>query len=185
MSASAESQAPAATQPRSDDGIVGSIASKLVQESFGTGPLAELRRLDPNGRLSEPTLHRLLARHEIPEGRLRGEGLRDWALVIHCLALAAPDNLLGEAGLGRALHDAGFGEKRLVNLLDASAEELRDRLPRAVRFLVQRGGRVHGARLADLVLIRPASDRYDAVRQRIAHEFYRAEYEASKTEAAD
>ena len=116
----------------------------------------------------------------MPDAWLHGAGLRSWALVIHCLALAAPDNLMGEDRLGTALHDAGFGEKRFVNLLDANTDELRDRLPRAVRFLVHHGGRVHAPQLADLVLIPPSSDRFDEFRRRIAGDYYRAEFKASQ-----
>lgn len=178
MTASAQAEAAAAEEP-SVESVVGKIVSTLSRETFGTGPLAELRRLDPNGPLAAPALYRVLAQC-VPETWVRGESTRRWALVVHCLALAAPDRLGSAVGLGRALLDASFSDKRFVNLLDASPEELRDRLPRAVRFLVQRGGSLHGKQLADLALTDPAAPDYDARRQKIANDYYRAEYEAEK-----
>jgi hypothetical protein len=69
--------------------VIGVLAHRLSgQDSIGTGPLAELRRLDPAGPLSEPALHRLLTR--VPQPWLSGDGLRRWALIVHAMALAAP-----------------------------------------------------------------------------------------------
>jgi CRISPR type I-E-associated protein CasB/Cse2 len=104
--------------------------------------------------------------------------------VILCLALAAPDRLMGQVRFGAALQEAGFSEKRFVNLLDATPDELRDRLPRAVRFLVSRGGKLYAPQLADLVLTRPNLDDYDNLRQLIAGDYYRAEFKSSQTDEA-
>ncbi len=173
--------APPAPAPTRAE-IVRKTTDALRDERFGTGPLAELRRLDPAGHLNQPALHRLLARY-VPEDQVRGEDpLRRWALVIHCLALAAPDHLLGHARLGTALYDAGYKEKRFVNLLDASPGELLDRLPRAVRFLANKRSRLHGPQMADLVLVRQDHDpeRFDGLRRRIAADYYRAEHKAGQ-----
>lgn len=165
--------------------VVGRIAHDLQDETFGTGPLAELRRLDPSGPLSAPALHRLLARHVSEAWVKHPDGLRDWALLIHCLALAAPDRLFGTDRLGKTLHDAGFGETRLANLLDADPVEQRDRLPRAVRFLVHRGGALNGPQLADLIMNRPDTAGYDRIRQWIASDYYRAEHAAARPATSD
>ncbi len=170
--------------PRNRAEIVGRMAAALADEHFGTGPLAELRRLDPTGPLNQPALHRLLTRH-VPEDWVRGEALRPWTLVIHCLALAAPDLLLGQARLGAALFDAGYKEGRFVNLLDASPTELLDRLPRAVRFLAHKGGRLHGPQMADLVLVRhdQSPAHFDELRRRIAADYFRAEHKAGQPQS--
>jgi len=165
--------------------IAGRIAFVLRQDGFGTGPLAELRRLDPDGALVEPALHRLLARHLTAERVKGADALGDWALIIHCLALAAPGQLDGAARLGRALQQAGLKEQRFTRLLQATSEDLRDGLPRAIRFLVHQGGRLRAPDVADLVLSARSADWGGRVRQRIAGDYYRAEYEAGATASAN
>jgi CRISPR system Cascade subunit CasB len=118
------------------------LAARLAQDSFGTGPLATLRRLDPGGSLAEPALHRLLAQ-EVPDAWLGARGLRDWALLVHLLALGAPDLHRGGARLGAALHAAGFSESRLARLLQADRTALDVLLPRACRFLLAKGEHLH------------------------------------------
>jgi CRISPR type I-E-associated protein CasB/Cse2 len=156
--------------------VIGLIAHRLSdRDRFGTGPLAELRRLDPDGPLSEPALHRLLT--NVPESWLVGDGLRRWTLIVHAMAL------------GSALLASGFKEGRLVNLLDATSDELLTALPRAVRFLVTRGHSLNAFALADLVLSASRDDGgwSESVRRRIAQDYYRAEARAAtgSSEAAE
>lgn len=159
--------------------VVGRIAFALCRESFGTGPLAALRRLDPGGTLVEPALHRLLAHHVPAESLKDRESVCDWALIIHCLALAAPGQLDHEARLGRMLQHTGVKEQRFTRLLQATPQDLRDVLPRAVRFLVHQSGRLDGTGVARLVLSARSAAWGERVRQQLAHDYYRAEYEAA------
>jgi CRISPR type I-E-associated protein CasB/Cse2 len=168
--------AAASTAPTRRDALA-VIARRLADEDFGTGPRAELRRLNPRGPLAEPALQRLLARH-VPEAWLRGDGITRWALLIHSMALAAPDGLRSDRRLGAALFEAGWKEGRLVKLLNASGEELIDALPRAVRFLVAKGQSLNAVELADLIW---QTDQAEGARQRIAREYYRAEARAART----
>jgi CRISPR type I-E-associated protein CasB/Cse2 len=166
--------------------VIGAIASRLSDgDAFGTGPLAELRRLDPTGPLSEPALHRLLT--NVPESTLYGDGLRRWALIVHAMALAAPDGLKAMTRLGSTLFAAGLKEGRLVNLLDATGDELFTAVPRAVRFLVARGQSLNAFALADLVLSAGRDDDAwaESVRQRIAQDYYRAEARSEVGETAE
>jgi CRISPR system Cascade subunit CasB len=147
------------------------VVAWIGHTRFGTGPLAELRRIDPKqAAWGQPALHRLLA-HYVPEEWLRGDGMSRWALLIHLLALAAPDHNRGGRSLGRALFAADYSEGRLTRLLEASAEDFADVLPRMVRFLVAKGERFDPHELADLVLWRGT----ERGRMRIAQEYYRAE----------
>src|SRR5262249_55429166 len=73
VSQQADSQEPTQNE------IIGVVTPLL--SNWGTGPLAELRRLDPAGSLSEPALHRLPT--AVPESWLYGDGLRRWALTVH------------------------------------------------------------------------------------------------------
>jgi CRISPR type I-E-associated protein CasB/Cse2 len=102
------------------------------------------------------------------------------------MALAAPDALRATARFGSVLFAAGFKEGRLVNLLDATSDELLTVLPRAVRFLVSRGQALNVFALADLVLSADQGDGgwSESVRQRIAQDYYRAEARKDTAEAA-
>jgi hypothetical protein len=163
--------AMADTKPPTQDEIVRDLIAKLGQESFGTGPLAELRRTDPRAAIpTTPALHRLLARH-VPEAWLGGEGLSRWTLLIHLLALAAPSPLRDFTALGEALFTAGYKEGRLTALLEAPAKDFRVVLPRMVRLLVAKGSHPHPYQLARLVL----GGGREVDRMTIARAFYRAE----------
>lgn len=163
--------ASAKVKPRTQDEIVGEIIARLGQESFGTGPLAELRRMDPRAAVPvTPTLHRLLARN-VPETWLGGDGLRRWALLIHLLALAAPLPLHGFTPLGEALFAAGYNEGRVTTLLEADEKDFSVVLPRMVRFIIAKGGSPHPYQLARLVL----GGGRDDDRLAIARAFYRAD----------
>ncbi len=161
--------------------VVPAIAARLNPDRIGTGPLAMLRRLDPRGRLAVPALHRLLWQH-LPDECLAGDGLRSWALLVHAMALAAPDLLRRrDDGLGGALHAAGYSEGRLIRLLEARAEDLPGVVPRMVRFLVAKGEALDPVALAWFVL-GVAAGGAGAERQRelIAGDYYRAERDANR-----
>jgi hypothetical protein len=163
--------AMADARPPTQDEIVHDLIAKLGQENFGTGPLAELRRMDTRvATPTTPTLHRLLARN-VPEAWLSGDGLNRWALLIHLLALAAPSPLHDFQALGEALFSAGYKDGRLTTLLEAHEKDFPIVLPRMVRFLVAKGGNPHPYQLARLVL--GGGRKVD--RMTIARAFYRAE----------
>lgn len=159
------------------------IAAELHPDRLGTGPLAMLRRMDTRASLAEPALLRLLWRH-VPEAWLAGEGLRRWALVVHAMALAAPDlhRGRGEADRpGRALFEAGFSEFRLARLLDATAADLPVAVPRAVRFLAAKGRAFDAVALARFVHgVWAGGARAEEQREALARDYFRAEREADK-----
>jgi CRISPR type I-E-associated protein CasB/Cse2 len=162
------------TQNEAD--LVRKLIDRLGQESFGTGPLAELRRMDPARPAAAPAaLHRLLAYH--PDDMLRGSGMDRWTLLTHLFALAAPELHRGGDPLGETLFRAGYSEGRLTRLLESEDEALPIVLPRLVRFLTAKRERLRPFELAQLVLWRDT----EQDRWRIARDFYRAE--AKKPEA--
>jgi CRISPR type I-E-associated protein CasB/Cse2 len=167
-----------AEAPRTQRDMVSDLVARIGHESYGTGPLAELRRMDPKQAIpGQPALHRLLARY-VEEDRLRGYNMNRWALLIHLLALASPNQHRGGHSLGRTLFAAGYSEGRLTRLLETPAADFAAVLPRMVRFVVAKGERLDPYELAELV-IRGGADRE---RLHIAQEYYRAE--ASKSQAA-
>lgn len=162
--------------------VVAALAGRLAQDSFGTGPLAALRRLDPAGSLATPALQRLLAQ-TVPDDWLSPQGMRDWALIVHLLALGAPDLHRGGARLGAALHAASYSESRLLRLLDADRAGLDVQLRRTVRFLVAKGEKLDPVGLARCVLaVSRADTRPDIAegeRTGIARAYYRAERDST------
>lgn len=149
------------------------IATRLA-DPMANGTRAALRRMDP-AALGTPALQRLLA-EAVPQAG--GGSDATWALLVHCMALAAPDRHIRGARLGQELAKATFTEARLVRLLSPNAD-LTDILPRTVRFLVARGGALNGRDLWEL--IRPAMRAepdevaLDRARTRIARDYYRAD----------
>jgi len=159
------------------------IIGEICAEHYGTGPLAALRRVNPADPLSaSPSLHRLLARH-VDEHELYGDGMRRWVLLVHLFGLAAPDGLHDAAALGAALFAASYNEGRLTRLLKADASDFAIVLPRMVRFLVAKGERVNPFGLAWLVLTRD-SEAQSRLRLSIARDYYRAESQAARRDAA-
>jgi len=165
--------------------IVSAIAAQLHPDRIGTGSLAELRRLDPTkeGGLSTPALQRLLWRH-VPDAWLAGAGMNFWPLIVHAMALGAPDLHRAPAGkgsLGLALFESGFSEGRLVRLLEARAEDLPVVVPRAVRFLAAKTQGFDSVGLAFWVHgIAAGGLRAEQQRASIARDYFRAERDASK-----
>ncbi len=114
----------------------------------------------------------------MPDEWLGGDNMQRWVLLLHLLALAAPEQHRGGASLGSALFAAGYSEGRLTRLLEARETELNVVLPRMVRFLVSKGERLHPYELKRLVLSRGGQTE----RLRIARDYYRAE--AKRPDAA-
>lgn len=168
--------------------VVLAIAAQLDPDRIGTGPLAALRRLDPDpargGGLSTPALQRLLWRY-VPDAWLAGKAMQQWALIVHAMALGAPDMHIvhGSKGrLGAALFAAGFSEGRLVRFLEATAVDLPVAVPRAVRFLAAKRQGFDCVSLARWVRGIAAGGQWaEDERKAVAGDYYRAEREAGKT----
>lgn len=144
------------------------VLSTLRSERFGTGPLAELRRLDPRKPPSfPPTFYRLLATHVPPELTRRAGAVQDWALIFHCIALAGTDLPLKSPGIGAALAADTHSEARLTALLKARRDQLSIVAPRVVRYLRAQGQGFDVHDLARLILW-PTEE----IRIRIARDFY-------------
>lgn len=167
--------------------VVLAIAAQLDPDRIGTGPLAALRRLDPDpakgGGLSTPALQRLLWRY-VPDAWLTGEAMHQWALIVHAMAVGAPDLHItsGSKGrLGSALFAAGFSEGRLVRFLEATAVDLPVAVPRAVRFLAAKRQGFDCVSLARWVRgIAAGGPRAEGERKAVASDYFRAEREAGK-----
>jgi CRISPR system Cascade subunit CasB len=139
---------------------------------MGSGPLAELRRMDPSDPsggafwgvlfdLVEPA-HNL----ELPPGRDEQE--RRWAVILR--AMATLEHRAG-APLGDALAESGFSELRFVRLLRSRGPELADAVRQMVAFLASKGAHVDHADTARLVLFQD-EPRDEEVRRDLARRYY-------------
>ena len=159
------------------------FAARIAADSFGTGPRAALRRLDLSdpGALAEPALQRLLV-HVLPDDWSGMQVMRDWALLAHVLALAAPGLQSGGAAFGAALHVAGYSESRLLRLLEADRMALTVLLPRACRFLIANVQRLNPPELIRLIRMASSHDApaLERTRTEIARAYYRAERDAAR-----
>jgi len=145
----------------------------LVHTTLGTGPRAELKRLDPQRAATWPAIFwRLYSEHIEP--RLGSEATsepvqRTWATVLGSLALLKT----GDVHPGSALARVGYSELRLNRLLSARDERLLDEFRAAVRFLAAKKSAVDWPQFALLILHDPDSHTGDGVRRHLAGAYYR------------
>lgn len=177
------------------------IAGRLAREDFPRGDLAALRRMSPGSGQDAPAFWRLAARYDLlgaPEVE------RKWALIIHGIALMTPtaahDRAASSAhdpqtSVGSALFgsessgESGFySELRLSRLLTARGDVLQVLLARMFRMLGSGGVTFDWREMARLILL----DGFDQAgaertRQRIARDYFRAEFRAERrtAESAD
>ena len=96
----------------------------LVPDRLGTGPMAELRRMEPAAGVLPPAFWRVLMKH-VPDDLCQGrDAERAWAAIIHGIALMAPRAHEAQAWPGRVLAETGYSEPRFVRLLRAEADGL-------------------------------------------------------------
>jgi CRISPR type I-E-associated protein CasB/Cse2 len=167
------------------------LVSRLAHELDGSheaaipaGELATLRRED--GALS-PAFYKLAARVLEDElaryayEPLRVEAERRWARVVHALAKLGGQHRPGAPSFGRALAAAELAEPRFLRLVRAEGDALDAALRAAIAPLAQKAVSFDAADLAALVLSAPHPtwsfyfDDGEAVRRRIARDYYRAQ----------
>ena len=173
------------------------LANDIAAEGFNRGDLAALRRMDPD----EPdtaAFWRLTARYDL-HGSPRVE--RQWALVLHGIALMTKTAAGGDAGrsahvrgmpIGRALFTgdnperttAFYSESRMNRLLTARGPMLRTLLSRMFRMMAAANQGFDWYRMAELIL----SDGYDEqradrIRRNIARDYYWAENRATRQQS--
>ncbi len=164
-----------------------SVATELAERDYPRGRLAALRRMDPDRPGRVAALHALLAECDVPEHIYRdNDMLSRWALIVHGMALMAPDHhrapsavgasLCGERGLDQAI----IKEQRLAQILNARGAAFRALIPRICRHLKAQNRAVDWLELAWLVLHEGRNEaRAEEARLRIARAYYRAAQQRS------
>jgi CRISPR type I-E-associated protein CasB/Cse2 len=174
------------TPPKARE-IVARIAAELAAPGFPRGDLAALRRMEPDAPGRTPVVLRLLARHASEGLEYGADELRRWALVLHGMALMAPEHHRSAVPVGRALFGPGreplYTESRLARLLSARGPAFRAQVPRLARQLKGKDQALDWCELADLILAEGRDEaRAEQARERIARAYYRTEAAAQKTE---
>lgn len=174
----ATARPPEPGAPRKDE--IASIAGQIPR--LPAGDRAALRRAMLTGAKADGVVIGLLHRAGVPETGWRGPAaLGRWRLLAHVAAVlsgtaAAPPHD-PRRPFGRALHEAGYSELRLMRLTAARGPALADQVVRAARFLAQAN-----ARAVDLWAVRNLvsddAERAERARLRIARDYYGAEHQA-------
>ncbi len=172
-----------ADQPPREDATapkdpVASLAGQVRHASTGT--LARLRRSDPQTypRAALFDRERMLQAAGI---QAAGPDREQWALVLHCLALAqGRHDARADAEPGKVLHDLHFSEARLEQLIEADPAVLASLMPRLARRLAAAGATVNWRPLVDLLLGTGSDDPQreawaDAARKRLVRHFIGAQ----------
>jgi hypothetical protein len=160
----------AARQQRRD--IVLGLAGLLASAHFSPGDRAELRRLEP-GDFNRPAFWRWLVQ-QVPEHLRRTETAEaHWAMLLHGMALMAPQHHQTGRQPGRALAEADFPEARLEQLLRARGPQVWPALRRLCQFLAARATPLDWVDFSSFVLAEH-EDRAEEQRRRIARSYYAA-----------
>lgn len=167
--------------------VAATLARELARGSFPKGDLAALRRMDPDRPGTTAVFWSLVMRH-VPEDLRRDEAaVARWALVLHGMALMAPDHHQARALQGGRLESVGaalrgpdperpiYAESRLARLLSARGAMFRALVPRLCRQMKAADRPLPWEELAELVLAEGHDEgRAERCRERIAAAYYRA-----------
>lgn len=158
------------------------LDSSQRETAFAAGDLSALRREDGARSPTFYKLSTLLLADEL--GQLRGEVLdeaeRRWARVVHLLARTGGQHRTGAPSFGAALAQSGVAEARFLRLLRAEGDAVDAAARAALAPLVQKATTFDPIDLAALILSAPSPawrfhhEDTDAVRRRVARDFYRA-----------
>ncbi len=133
---------------------VHALIHTLAPQRLGTGPIAELRRMEPTAGVLPPVFWTVLMKH-VPEYLCQGrDAERAWAAIIQGIALMAPRAHEKEASPGRVLADTGYSEPRFVRLLRAEGDGLSVETRTVCRWLATKAQPIDWAAFARFLLSR-------------------------------
>ncbi len=150
------------------------IAKRIAASDFGTGPLAELRRKDPQAVSAAPSFHRLTA--HMDDVSWAGDAPVRWAAMIQAMATGTrPGEGAPAESAGKALAESGYSESRFARLLASRGETFRSQILLLARYMNGKQARFDWRDLGELVLVEGLREkRAETLRFRIARDYYRA-----------
>jgi hypothetical protein len=153
---------------------------------IGTGPAAELRRMDPAAPTLPPAFWACLLAHvpeplrsfdaggtAIPHERAE----RAWAVILNGLAVMTPEPHQPRARIGEVLRDTGYSEPRFVRLLRAEGPALPQEAGIACRWLRAKGRPIDWIDFGRFIHARMTGNHDQA--ERHAHRMARAYFRAA------
>ena len=159
---------------------IAGMAADMARESYPSGDLAALRRLDVERR-DASAFWLLLAKHA--SNVFDNEaGERAFAIVANGMAITFPFHRPnGRRSLGAAMADCGVTEGRLLRLLRSRSDQLPSEVRRLARLMASRG---EDARFDwhDIFALAFYRKNAEAVRRQIAKSYYRQQYHLQKAE---
>jgi hypothetical protein len=168
--------------------IVPQLAAHIHPDRIGTGAVAQLRRMEPCGALP-PVFWGLLYEKVSPDPLDDRQAERGWALIMHALALMAPQNhqqgvrpgavLRGDEGYSG---DRGYSEMRFVRLLRAEGERFAGEIATVCRWCANKGQPFDMVLLARLILARFGDPRFSVEIE--THKLARDYFRPAKTETS-
>lgn len=167
----------AARQSRAQ--LISAVGRRIREPHMSPGSLASLRRGSRSEVVRQAAFYAALA--DVPDDQLSPRMIVRWAAVAQCIALTG---VAGKAdgSDGRILASCRLSESRFARLLASHGHGLFDQLTLVARLLRSRDARPSWSDLGELALSDEINEiRADAVRLRLARDFYRALTSQSET----
>jgi hypothetical protein len=166
----------------SDAEVIRRLARRLNPEALGTGPLAELRRMDPKGTPA-PAFWALMGEVH-PDRPERTDPA--WAVIVQAMAEMAPEPHAQDAAPGIVLADTGYAEGRFVRLLRADAAAMPSEARTLARWCRVKARTIDWVAFGRFVLDRMAGRDDDAERaaRRFARQYFGALARNSRSDTA-
>jgi hypothetical protein len=138
--------------------IIQAVGQALGSDWFPSSQRASLRRLGLSCRsASETVALRILIEAGAPLQAMSFAEMRNWAWLVHCMALMSvpnrnPHSTAYGAGPGFVLHRIGYGEVRLGRLLDAYGDAFQKLIEHAAWRMSKAGAQMNWWKIAPLIL---------------------------------
>ena len=156
--------------PESLTTVISCLSRQLNPDRIGTGPLAELRRMD----IAEfpPAFWKIYlkdipAEWREPQGNVNPNVDRAWVALIRAMAEVAPNSNVPDATFGGSLAIINYSEMRFIRMLRASSDQLAREIRVACATMHRKGQKTNFYEVAQLLLGDVAVFRKPAFRKQI------------------
>jgi hypothetical protein len=170
------------SEPPNDAEVIRRLARRLNPDTLGSGPLAELRRMDPE-RTPPPAFWALMA--DVHPDRPERVDVA-WAVIVQAMAEMAPDPHAPDAAPGLVLAETGYAEGRFVRLLRADAAAVPSEARTLARWCRVKARPINWIAFGRFVLDRMSGrdDAAEKTARRIARQYFGALSRAARSDTA-